>query len=494
LSLPDSYTTLDQYDPRGETQLRFCYKHGHSVSVRWLMCALLSVSSWQVAVALETEQIELGRNVVLEIVHLPGGRCTIGSPATERGRGPDEEQHEVDIAEFNIGRYPVTRGQFSHFIQDSGYRTEAEKGSSGGFGYDGNKLTQRKEFNWRNPGFEQTDDHPAVLVTYDDAQAFVRWFSQKTGRACSLPTENQWEYACRAGTTSRFYGGDDDGAADRISWYKGNSGNGTRPIGQKEANAFGLFDMCGNVYEWCRDEYKAYTPGGGVQGPMDKLRRVIRGGSWIKDLNHIRSAARARNAPGSRNADNGFRIVVAALENAAVLPSTELPLEAEHSNQEMRVVPPASPMGNTRPSTVPASNSLFRGLLFVALLGLIALIIAWVIYAILKRSNSARPRSLNNIRPRIVDDGFWFDSTEYRSGDVVTYVYESPDGPVTGEFVVEPSPRGQFIYTGARPQDILLGSLIEAEAVRHAENSRPAASRQRTTRNDDTFSGYPSAY
>src|SRR6185436_10951839 len=137
--------------------------------------------------------------------------------------------------------------------------------------------------------------------------------------------------------------------AERIAWFKKNAGNGTRPVGEKEANRFGLVDMSGNVYQWCSDLYAAYVPGGGEQGPMDKPRRVLRGGSWLKDAKQVRSAARARNAPGSRNADNGFRVVVGAMAPVAPPVARPTPVEAPP------VIPEPEPM--TRPVRVRESDS-----------------------------------------------------------------------------------------------------------------------------------------
>jgi formylglycine-generating enzyme len=413
-------------------------------------------------------KLDLGSGATMDLVLVPAGQFTQGSPAAEASRSGDEAQRKVQITrDYYIGRTSVTRGQWERFIAETRYRTEAETGTSGGYGWDGNALSQRKDFTWKNPGFAQTPEHPVCLVTFPDAQAFCTWLEKKSGRKVILPTEAQWEYACRAGTTTAWHGPDAD-----IAWHKGNSGNSTHPVDSKPANPWGLF-IAGNVSEWCLDWYAPYSAGDALDpfqnnpNLSDKPRRVLRGGSWNRGAGNTRSAARYRADPRSRNADTGFRIVCSTEVAAAPKPpaATELPpVEADTPSQPTPSpqIPPSyeepphlSP--GSAPSLVPA---LFKGLF--CLLVPVAILVA--IFRSISRRQSPRPPMPNaGYQPqpqrayhppiRRTSDGFWIDG-DYPEGTLLKVRYMIAGAEMIQELIYRPGDDGQFVFTGGEPNSV----------------------------------------
>ena len=269
----------------------------------------------------------------------------MGSPPEEAGRASDEGPvHRVRITRpFYLGVHEVTLSEFRAFVEDTGYVTDAERDGRGGWGHTGRdeKLFRRDPaYTWRNTGFEQGDKSPVVNVSWNDAVAFCRWVEEKEGATCRLPTEAEWEYACRAGTQTRFSHGDDDeglartgNVADAVArrrfagWMRVNAVDRrkigtaahedghvfTAPAGRFAPNPFGLHDMHGNVWEWCRDrdarDYYERSPVDDPQGPETGESRIRRGGSWLHSPRYARSARRRRYAPEARNSPIGFRVV-----------------------------------------------------------------------------------------------------------------------------------------------------------------------------------------
>ena len=212
----------------------------------------------------------------------------------------------------------------------TGYRTEAERDGKGGtVGTRSEEIWSKiPEYTWQNPGFDQTDEHPVVNVSWNDARAFIAWLSGKEGKANRLPTEAEWEYACRAGSTTRYSFGDDPEGLAAV----GNVADGTAkekfpgrptiaardgfaftaPVGRFTPNAWGLFDMHGNVWDWCSDGYAAnyykQSPAEDPRGVDWASVRVLRGGGWLNDPRFIGSADRNWNVTGYRFYDLGFRL------------------------------------------------------------------------------------------------------------------------------------------------------------------------------------------
>jgi formylglycine-generating enzyme required for sulfatase activity len=148
-------------------------------------------------------------------------------------------------------------------------------------------------------------------VSWNDASEFCWWMSEQEGQEYRLPTEAEWEYACRAGTSARYYFGDDPAALGEYAWYGANAENRTQPVGKKMPNAFGLNDMHGNVWEWCSDWYDAryykHAPMDNPAGPAASAGRVIRGGAWHSLARLVRAAYRNGVGPAARNVNLGFR-------------------------------------------------------------------------------------------------------------------------------------------------------------------------------------------
>jgi formylglycine-generating enzyme required for sulfatase activity len=297
----------------------------------------------------------------MALVRIPAGEFMMGSeepiaslqrayPLMERQRLEDLRDeapvHRVRITkDFYLGRTEVTVGQFKQFIQASGYVPESIADGTGGYGYNPQYTADPAErseqfegrdprYSWRNPGFPQTDDHPVTNVTWSDAQALARWLSKTEGNTYRLPTEAEWEYAARAGTRTRYHGGDDPQGLLKIAntfdteskqqWPKfaqhalqGSDGYAfTAPVASFAPNAFGLYDMHGNAWEWTADlydeNYYAHSPVDDPQGPNDGHVYVRRGGSWHTWSLYTRSSYRNWNSPQTRYVLVGMRLVMEA--------------------------------------------------------------------------------------------------------------------------------------------------------------------------------------
>ena len=282
----------------------------------------------------QEQENESGSFVGPQMVRIKAGCYQMGSPESEKGREDDEGQHRVCVDDFQIGRYEVTVAEFRRFVESTGYKTEAERYviKEGCYSFDEEySVGWRAGASWRNPNpnhaYQET--HPVSCVSWNDAQAYLEWLSKETGLAYRLPTEAEWEYAARAGTTrARYWGEDADQAcryanvADKTkgpnnhSWKEVHDCRDEHffvaPVGRYQANAWQLYDMLGNVWEWTCSSYKGVYDGTEGQclsknNANNSARLVIRGGSWFDWPRWVRSAVRNRSAPSYRYTRLGFR-------------------------------------------------------------------------------------------------------------------------------------------------------------------------------------------
>ncbi len=292
-----------------------------------------------------SDSLDLGNGQRIGLTLVPAGQFEMGSPLSEKDRDDNEIQHTVKLTRpVYFAQTHVTVAQWREFAA-TGYRTDAEKaGTVYGEKGDGT-LGVVNDLSWKNPGFTQADDHPAVVLSWNDAKAFCDWLSKKSGRKVRLPSEAEYEFANRAGTATAYQWGNnpDDGrgwanCGDQsakkkypkwtmtFSWDDGYVY--TSPVKKFKANAFGLYDMNGNAGNWCEDFYaKEYfktrptvdvDPKGPASGDEETsvfdqkkyASRVLRGGGWRYSTWDCRSAHRGYGTPDLRLYSLGFRVVV----------------------------------------------------------------------------------------------------------------------------------------------------------------------------------------
>jgi sulfatase modifying factor 1 len=300
-------------------------------------------------------------SIGMKLVRIPEGEFMMGAeedrdatmaafPTADPALLPREwPRHKVRITKsFYMGQYEVTLGQFMTFLRKAGYKIDAEDGKPM-TGYGKNReIIESTAFRPWAPGWEVEPDHPVGYVSWNDAVAFCDWLSRKEGKKYRLPTEAEWEYASRAGTTTRYHCGNDPeeligfanvADSDRASEFPGKkadvfdksgkktgkqipypflSGHDgyawTAPVGRFRPNHFGLYDMHGNSWEWCSDwfgeDYYSKSPVEDPQGPASGTVRVSRGGAFDNSAFTVRSARRDGGTPESRDCHDGFRVVL----------------------------------------------------------------------------------------------------------------------------------------------------------------------------------------
>ncbi|HJQ23003.1 MAG TPA: SUMF1/EgtB/PvdO family nonheme iron enzyme [Blastocatellia bacterium] len=240
-----------------------------------------------------------GTNVKFEMMPVPGGEFIMGSPATEPGRAPDEgPPHAVQIRPFWIGKFEVTWDEYDQFAFNTSLNEEREAQATKPATAD---AVTRPTPPYADESFGFGKGRmPAISITHHAAMEYCRWLSERTGKTYRLATEAEWEYACRAGSKTAYAFGDDVKKLGEYAWFADNADAQPHPVGRKKPNAWGLYDMHGNVAEWVLDEYdkdfyatlqaRAVNP---LRMPTEKrYPNVVRGGSWDDDAGRLRSAAR----------------------------------------------------------------------------------------------------------------------------------------------------------------------------------------------------------
>jgi formylglycine-generating enzyme required for sulfatase activity len=244
-----------------------------------------------------------GTTVRFDMVPIPGGTFLMGSPAGEAGRGDDEgPQHWVTIRPFWMGKYEVTWDEYDLFWQTEQDAKEEKQQAKDNKDKGIDAITRpTPPYTDMTFGYGH-DGYPAICMTHHAAMEYCRWLSRKTGRTYRLPTEAEWEYACRAGTKTAYFFGEDAKQLGDYAWYDKNSDESPHPVGKKKANPWGLYDMLGNVAEWVidpyvKDAYAAFPADKPTLAPVllpvpKRFPDVARGGSWADPPDKVRSATR----------------------------------------------------------------------------------------------------------------------------------------------------------------------------------------------------------
>jgi formylglycine-generating enzyme required for sulfatase activity len=279
----------------------------------------------------------LGRKVKFRMVAIPGGTFLMGSSAAEPGHSADEgPRHRVSVGPFWMGQTEVTWDEYDLF---RGKGVPADEKSEVAAAINADAITRPSPpypNEYREFGKE---GYPVVGISHHAAMEYCRWLSRRTGKGYRLPTEAEWEWACRAGTRTPWFCGEKASRLDAYAWYDKNANDRTHPVGKKKPNPWGLYDVHGNVAEWCldhynKDDYSAFTPGTLAVSPVRlptafRFSHVVRGGSWADSADRCRSAARRGSHPSWNKIDParhksiwwlwdadfvGFRVVRAVTE------------------------------------------------------------------------------------------------------------------------------------------------------------------------------------
>ncbi|MEW6735612.1 MAG: formylglycine-generating enzyme family protein [Acidobacteriota bacterium] len=247
-----------------------------------------------------------------DMVSIPAGTFEMGS---ENGQANETPVHGIKLSAFEISKYEITNYQFRTFIKATNYKTLAER--------------EKKKFTWETYGERGREKYPVVMVAWEDAMEYCQWLSKQTGETYRLPSEAQWEYAARGGSVGKAYPWGDELEVSKANFAADSSRLSyaepvlefIRPVGSYEPNSFGLYDVIGNVWEWCydwyKDDYYDESPAQNPLGPEDGKLRITRGGGWGHSSLFCRVSLRKPTHPSFKSSSIGFRVVKVKLESAS---------------------------------------------------------------------------------------------------------------------------------------------------------------------------------
>jgi formylglycine-generating enzyme required for sulfatase activity len=262
-----------------------------------MLTMVFTLSIGTVGMAMAQASKEITNSIGMKLVLIPKGTFQMGSPIEEEGANDDEQQHQVTISkDYYLSVTEVTQGQYEKVMG-----------------------TNPSYFQQRVIGESDSSMYPVEQVSWENAVKFCQKLSElpeekKAGRVYRLPTEAEWEYACRAGSKTAYSFGESAQSLGDYAWFNGNGNRQAHPVGEKKPNAWGLYDMHGNVWEWCSDWYGDY-PKGAVSdptGPREGSYRVSRGGSWNDGAAFCKSSYRFRLSPADRYRNDGFRVALSS--------------------------------------------------------------------------------------------------------------------------------------------------------------------------------------
>lgn len=271
------------------------------IIIWWIPASIFFLIGMSLNIFSETKEKDSVQLSGIEFIYIPAGDFIMGSI---KGESDERPEHKVSVCPFYISKHEVTFTQYDLFCEKTGRKKPSDAGYA--------------RANWKKMGIEVSPDDlkwgrgslPVINVSWHDAKAYCSWLSKKTGKKIRLPYEAEWEYACRAGTPGLYY----DDNIDEIAWHNGNSNNQTHPIMKKKPNVFGLYDMLGNVWEWCEDLYDLYST---AKNNIKKSKhqkngtyRVVRGGSWINKPEVCTAHRRRGCDPDKSGSGLGFRLVL----------------------------------------------------------------------------------------------------------------------------------------------------------------------------------------